>query len=45
MPGTEIISTEPATGAVLWRQMSGDADREVAFARASWAGWAAHPLA
>jgi succinylglutamic semialdehyde dehydrogenase len=45
MPGTEIISTEPATGAVLWRQMSGDADHEVAQARASWAAWAAHPLA
>lgn len=45
MPGTEIISTEPATGAVLWRQMSGDADREVALARQSWAAWAAHPLA
>jgi succinylglutamic semialdehyde dehydrogenase len=45
MPGTEIISTEPATGAVLWRQMSGDADTEVAHARASWAAWAAHPLA
>ncbi|MDQ0251389.1 succinylglutamic semialdehyde dehydrogenase [Sphingomonas kyeonggiensis] len=45
MPGTEIISTEPATGAVLWRQTSGDADKEVALARASWAAWAAHPLA
>ncbi|OSZ66797.1 succinylglutamate-semialdehyde dehydrogenase [Sphingomonas sp. IBVSS2] len=45
MPGTEIISTEPATGAVLWRQARGDADREVASARQSWAAWAAHPLA
>lgn len=45
MPGTEIISTEPATGAVLWRQTRGDADREVALARQSWAAWAAHPLA
>ncbi len=45
MPGTEIISTEPATGAVLWRQARGDADREVALARQSWAAWAAHPLA
>jgi succinylglutamic semialdehyde dehydrogenase len=45
MPGQEIISTEPATGAVLWRQQSGDADAEVARARASWAEWAARPLA
>jgi succinylglutamic semialdehyde dehydrogenase len=45
MPGQEIISTEPATGAVLWRQKSGDADHEVAFARRSWAEWAARPLA
>lgn len=44
MPGPEIISTEPATGAVLWRQPSGDADTEVARARASWAEWAARPL-
>jgi succinylglutamic semialdehyde dehydrogenase len=45
MPGQEIISTEPATGAVLWRQPSGDADTEVALARRSWAEWAARPLA
>lgn len=45
MPGTEIISTEPATGAVLWRQKVGDADVEVAHARRSWAEWAARPLA
>jgi succinylglutamic semialdehyde dehydrogenase len=45
MPGTEIISTEPATGAVLWRQRTGDVDAEVALARASWAEWAARPLA
>jgi succinylglutamic semialdehyde dehydrogenase len=45
MPGTEIISTEPATGAVLWRQKVGDADVEVAHARRSWADWAARPLA
>ncbi|MCW3838055.1 succinylglutamate-semialdehyde dehydrogenase [Sphingomonas canadensis] len=44
MPGQEIISTEPATGAVLWRQRTGDVDTEVAHARASWAGWAARPL-
>ncbi|MES2988154.1 MAG: succinylglutamate-semialdehyde dehydrogenase [Pseudomonadota bacterium] len=45
MAGQEIISTEPATGAVLWRQKSGDADTEVAHARRSWAEWAARPLA
>lgn len=45
MPGQEIISTEPATGAVLWRQRVGDADVEVAHARRSWAEWAARPLA
>jgi succinylglutamic semialdehyde dehydrogenase len=45
MPDQELISTEPATGAVLWRQAIGDADAEVAAARASWADWAARPLA
>lgn len=45
MPGQEIISTEPATGAVLWRQPVGDADAEVAIARGCWADWAARPLA
>ena len=41
---TELISTEPATGAILWRGMTGDVDEEVAEARAAWAGWAARPL-
>jgi succinylglutamic semialdehyde dehydrogenase len=45
MPAAEIISTEPATGAVLWRQKIGDVDVEVAHARRSWAEWAARPLA
>jgi succinylglutamic semialdehyde dehydrogenase len=45
MAGQEIISTEPATGAILWRQRSGDADVEVGKARAAWAEWAARPLA
>ena len=40
----EIISYEPATGAELWRAAIGDADAEVAVARASWAGWAAQPV-
>ncbi|MCW3849320.1 succinylglutamate-semialdehyde dehydrogenase [Sphingomonas sp. LB-2] len=44
MPAQEIISTEPATGAVLWRQHIGNADVEVAHARRSWAEWAARPL-
>jgi succinylglutamic semialdehyde dehydrogenase len=41
---TELISYEPATGAVLWRGQSGDVDAEVAAARGSWADWASHPL-
>lgn len=45
MAKQEIISTEPATGAVLWRQEAGDVDAEVAIARASWAEWAAQPFA
>ena len=45
MAGQEIVSTEPATGAVLWRNMPGDVDEEVATARANWASWAAQPLA
>ena len=39
-----IISYEPATGAELWRADCGDADTEVAAARASWSAWAALPL-
>ena len=45
MGGHEIVSTEPATGAVLWRRPLSDVDAEVAAARASWAEWAARPLA
>ncbi len=45
MIGNELVSTEPATGAVLWRGLAGDADKEVAIARASWASWAAQSLA
>ncbi|CAN5490794.1 succinylglutamate-semialdehyde dehydrogenase [soil metagenome] len=41
----EIVSTEPATGAVLWRRAIGDVDAEVGAARAGWAAWAARPLA
>ncbi len=42
---SELLSYEPATGATLWRGQIGDVDAEVATARASWAGWAAQPLA
>jgi len=41
---SEIISTEPATGAVLWQHPIGDVDAEVAMARASWADWASRSL-
>ncbi|PZO90669.1 MAG: succinylglutamate-semialdehyde dehydrogenase [Sphingomonas sanxanigenens] len=41
---TEIISTEPATGAELWRGAISDVDAEIATARAAWAGWASRPL-
>ncbi|MEO7691231.1 MAG: succinylglutamate-semialdehyde dehydrogenase [Sphingomonas sp.] len=41
---SEIISTEPATGAILWRHPIGDVDAEVAMARASWADWASRSL-
>lgn len=40
---TDLISYEPATGAELWRAPIGDADTEVAAARASWADWARRP--
>lgn len=45
MPFSEILSTEPATGAVVWRGMPGDVDHEVSLARAGWSGWAARPVA
>jgi succinylglutamic semialdehyde dehydrogenase len=44
MPGAELISLEPATGATLWTGTAGDADAEVAAARAAWPEWAARPL-
>ncbi len=40
----EIVSIEPATGAVLWTGATGDVDAEVKRARDSWASWAARPL-
>jgi succinylglutamic semialdehyde dehydrogenase len=39
-----LISTEPATGAVIWEGPEGDVDAEVAIARASWADWAARAV-
>jgi succinylglutamic semialdehyde dehydrogenase len=44
MIGSELISTEPATGKILWRGMPSDVDHEVGIARANWAKWAAQPL-
>jgi len=41
---TDIVSHEPATGAEIARLPVGDADAEVAAARAGWPGWAARPL-
>ncbi len=45
MLGQEIVSTEPATGAILWRAMPGSVDEQVSIARGSWAAWAAQPVA
>ena len=39
-----IISTEPATGAEVWRGEPGDSALEVAAARAAWPEWAAHSI-
>ena len=41
---TELISTEPATGAVLWQGQAGDANAAVANARRAWPTWAAMAL-
>ena len=41
---TELISTEPATGAILWKGQSGDADAAVSKARDAWPKWAALPV-
>ena len=40
----ELHSHEPATGRLLWSGVAGDADAEVAAARAAWAHWAAKPF-
>jgi succinylglutamic semialdehyde dehydrogenase len=44
MSGEEIVSIEPATGAVYWRGEAGDVDQEVALAREAWPQWAACPV-
>ncbi|MFV0625591.1 succinylglutamate-semialdehyde dehydrogenase [Sphingomonas sp. ac-8] len=44
MSDTELVSTEPATGAFLWRGTCGNVDAEVTEACQSWAAWAARPL-
>ncbi len=41
---TQLISIEPATGAILWTGDAGDADAVVAKARKAWPTWAALPL-
>jgi succinylglutamic semialdehyde dehydrogenase len=40
----ELISYEPATGAILWRGAHGNVDQEVDIAAAAWQEWAAKPL-
>ncbi|HEY7807833.1 MAG TPA: succinylglutamate-semialdehyde dehydrogenase [Croceibacterium sp.] len=40
-----IVSTEPATGAELWRGKIGDVDATVDRARRAWPAWAAQSLA
>ena len=41
----ELLSYEPATGALLWRHPISDVPTEVAAARGGWAAWASKPLA
>jgi succinylglutamic semialdehyde dehydrogenase len=40
--GKTLISTDPATGEVIWSGQVGDATAEVAAARAAWPAWAEH---
>jgi acyl-CoA reductase-like NAD-dependent aldehyde dehydrogenase len=44
MSVSEIISVEPATGAVFWRAPISDVNAEVEIARESWVSWAAQSL-
>jgi succinylglutamic semialdehyde dehydrogenase len=41
----ELLSHEPATGALLWRHPISDVATEIAAARGGWAAWASKPLA
>ncbi len=41
-PG-EVLSIEPATGAILWQGRIGDVDEAVDRARRAWSTWAAQP--
>ncbi len=41
MSASEIISIEPATGAVFWRAPISDVNAEVEIARTAWVSWAA----
>jgi succinylglutamic semialdehyde dehydrogenase len=45
MSASELVSIEPATGAIYWRGAVSDVNMEVAIARESWAEWASKPLA
>ena len=42
-PMAQLISTEPATGAIVWQGEPGDADTEVTLARGGWPEWASRP--
>ena len=44
MSHSELVSTDPCTGAVVWEGDAGDVDAAVAAARAAAPGWAATPL-
>jgi succinylglutamic semialdehyde dehydrogenase len=44
MANKAIVSTDPATGEVVWQGDPGDAAAEVAAARAAFPDWAARPL-
>jgi succinylglutamic semialdehyde dehydrogenase len=43
--GRTLVSTNPATGEIVWSGEIGDATAEVAAARAAWPAWAAHSIA
>jgi succinylglutamic semialdehyde dehydrogenase len=44
MSESELISYEPATGAIYWRGPVSDVSTEVEIARKGWAEWASKPL-